>query len=515
MPGDLHGVGDRDWGSGAQAGVAARPAADRADRADAQGGAAVRQAGRGCRGGHLRTAGDRPADAGHGGADQTGYAGAGVLPAGAHRHRRHALPGLEIPDHASRCVGLGPSRADSGNAARRRAAGRPRRHRRRPDLQAGERRPRDPGGTLAQADLGGRAGTAVQRAPGGDEPGRPAAAAAVRAGGLRSLAVRPAAGQTGNHRALAGLGAQPADLSPDVRAGRGVRAALVAGAGSENPSAHAAGGAVQLRAGGLASGGGATMKTRAVRVGVIGCGYWGPNLVRNFARHTGSQVQAVCDRQFERAARVGAEYRIPVITDRHEEVLEARDLDLVIIATPSFSHFELARQALQAGKHVLVMKPLTTRLDHAEELCDLAERNGVLLAVDHTFVFTGAVRRMRELIVGREIGELYYFDSVRINLGLIQTDVNVIWDLAPHDVSIMDYLIARAPVSVAATGASHGGSPTENMAYVTVRYTGSLIGHVHVNWLAAAKVGRPIPGGPKKKVIDDHIESTHPRHTHH
>jgi predicted dehydrogenase len=248
------------------------------------------------------------------------------------------------------------------------------------------------------------------------------------------------------------------------------------------------------------------MKTRAVRVGVIGCGYWGPNLVRNFARHTGSQVQAVCDRQFERAARVGAEYRIPVITDRHEEVLEARDLDLVIIATPSFSHFELARQALQAGKHVLVMKPLTTRLDHAEELCDLAERNGVLLAVDHTFVFTGAVRRMRELIVGREIGELYYFDSVRINLGLIQTDVNVIWDLAPHDVSIMDYLIGRAPVSVSATGASHGGSPTENIAYVTVRYTGSLIGHVHVNWLAPAKVRRTILGGSKKMMIYDDME---------
>jgi predicted dehydrogenase len=248
------------------------------------------------------------------------------------------------------------------------------------------------------------------------------------------------------------------------------------------------------------------MKGRSVRVGVVGCGYWGPNLVRNFARHPGSEVQAVCDKQFERATRVGAEYRIPTITDRPEEVVKAPDLDLVVIATPSFSHFDLAKQAIQAGKHVLVMKPLTTRVDHAEELCDLAQRQGVLIAVDHTFVFTGAVRRMKELIVAGEIGDLYYFDSVRINLGLIQTDVNVIWDLAPHDVSIMDHLIGGDPVSVSATGASHGGSPTENIAYVTVRYEGSLIGHVHVNWLAPAKVRRTILGGSKKMMIYDDME---------
>src|SRR5689334_14036285 len=232
------------------------------------------------------------------------------------------------------------------------------------------------------------------------------------------------------------------------------------------------------------------MKGRAIRVGVIGCGYWGPNLVRNFARHAGSEVQAVCDRQFERATRVGAEYRIPTITDRPDEVSKAPDIDLVVIATPSFSHYELAKQAIEAGKHVLVMKPLTTRVDHAEELCILAERQGVLLGVDHTFVFTGAVRRMKQLIAEGEIGDLYYFDSVRINLGLIQTDVNVIWDLAPHDVAIMDYLIGQEPLTVSATGASHGGSPTENIAYVTVRYQGSLLGHVHVNWLAPAKVRR-------------------------
>jgi predicted dehydrogenase len=248
------------------------------------------------------------------------------------------------------------------------------------------------------------------------------------------------------------------------------------------------------------------VKGKAVRVGVVGCGYWGPNLVRNFARHPGSQVQAVCDTRFERATRVGAEYRVPTITDRSEEVLKAPDLDLVVIATPSFTHFELAKTALLAGKHVLVMKPLTTRADHAEELCDLAERQGVRLAVDHTFVFTGAVQRMKQLIVSGEVGELYYFDSVRINLGLFQTDVNVIWDLAPHDVSIMDYVIGGDPLAVSATGAAHGGSPTENIAYVTVRFAGSLIGHVHVNWLAPAKVRRTIVGGSKRMLIYDDVE---------
>jgi len=245
---------------------------------------------------------------------------------------------------------------------------------------------------------------------------------------------------------------------------------------------------------------------RVVRVGVLGCGYWGPNLVRNFARHPHSQVEAVSDVRYERAVRVGGEYRVPLITDRPDELLHAPEIDLVVIATPSFTHYELAKAALEAGKHVLVMKPLTTRVAHAEELCELAGRLGLLLAVDHTFVFTGAVRRMKQLIEAGDIGDLYYFDSVRINLGLFQTDVNVVWDLAPHDVAIMDYLIGQEPIAVSATGASHGGSPTENIAYVTVRYQGSLIGHVHVNWLAPAKVRRTILGGSKKMMIYDDME---------
>jgi predicted dehydrogenase len=241
-------------------------------------------------------------------------------------------------------------------------------------------------------------------------------------------------------------------------------------------------------------------------VGVIGCGYWGPNLVRNFQRHPESHVVTVCDREIERASRVASEYRVPTVCDQAEDVFANPEVSLVVVATPTFTHHALAKSAIEGGKHVLVMKPLTGRLDHAEELCAMAERQGVLLAVDHTFLFTGAVRKMRQLIVDGAIGQIYYFDSVRINLGLIQTDVNVIWDLAPHDVSILDYLVRNEPVQVQAIGAAHGGSPTENLAYLNVRYDDSLLGHVHVNWLAPAKIRRTIVGGSKRMMVYDDME---------
>src|SRR5574341_39008 len=250
------------------------------------------------------------------------------------------------------------------------------------------------------------------------------------------------------------------------------------------------------------------MAKRPLGVGVIGCGYWGPNLVRNFARNPECDLTVVCDRLQRRASRVAAEYRIPAATDSPERVWGEESVDLVVVATPSFTHYELAKAALLAGKHVLVMKPLTTRTDHAEELCEIATRKGLLLAVDHTFLFTGAVRKMRSLIDEGAIGEVYYFDSVRINLGLIQTDVNVLWDLAPHDISIMDYLIQRAPLQVSAIGSSHGESPTENIAYLTVRYGDSLLAHVHVNWLAPAKIRRTIVGGSKRMMVYDDMEAS-------
>jgi len=245
---------------------------------------------------------------------------------------------------------------------------------------------------------------------------------------------------------------------------------------------------------------------RQVNVGVIGCGYWGPNLVRNFARHPHASLMAVADVVKERAERTGAEFRVPLVTDDAQRVIGSSSVDLVVIATPVWTHYELCKQAINAGKHVLVMKPLATRTDKAEELCDLAQRKGVLLAVDHTFIFTGAVQKIKELVDSDELGELYYFDSVRINLGLFQHDVNVLWDLAPHDVSIMDHLMGCLPDEVTAVGMCHGGSPTENIAYLTVRYGHSFLGHVHVNWLAPAKIRRTIVGGSRKMLVYDDME---------
>ena len=244
-----------------------------------------------------------------------------------------------------------------------------------------------------------------------------------------------------------------------------------------------------------------------VGVGVIGCGYWGPNLVRNFAQQADARVVALCDSRLDRAAKIARDQHVEYVTDTVDDFLALPGLDLVVIATPSATHFDLARRAIRSGKHVLVMKPITTRADHAEELVHLADRMGVMLAVDHTFVYTGAVRKMRELVETGSLGDVYYIDSVRINLGLFQTDVNVVWDLAPHDVSIIDHVLGGIDAqSVATVGGCHAGSRHENIAYVTVRYSPDVLAHIHVNWLAPAKVRRTIIGGSKSMVIYDDME---------
>lgn len=245
---------------------------------------------------------------------------------------------------------------------------------------------------------------------------------------------------------------------------------------------------------------------RTINTAILGCGYWGPKLARNFARQEHSALVAVADVVEERAERIGAEFRVPLVTTDPARVIDNPAVDLVVIATPVWTHYDLAKRAISAGKHVLIMKPLATRTEQAEELCALARRKGVLLAVDHTFIFTGAVQKMKELVDQGELGELYYFDSVRINLGLFQHDVNVLWDLAPHDVSIMDHLIGALPDEVTAVGMCHAGSPTENIAYLTVRYGDSFLGHVHVNWLAPAKIRRTILGGSRKMLVYDDME---------
>ena len=242
-------------------------------------------------------------------------------------------------------------------------------------------------------------------------------------------------------------------------------------------------------------------------VGVIGCGYWGPNLIRNFTHADGSRVVAAADTQIDRARRLASWYGISTATADAAELIADPLVDLVVVATPARSHYTLAKRALLAGKHVLVMKPMTTSVEHAEELVDLASRQGVVLAVDHTFAYTGAVRKMRELVESGELGEIYYVDSVRINLGVFQSDVSVIWDLGAHDVSIIDYLMGgHLPVEVMAVGAAHAGGRMENIAYGTMRYGPQVLAHFHVNWLAPAKIRRTIVGGSRQMLVYDDMQ---------
>jgi predicted dehydrogenase len=193
------------------------------------------------------------------------------------------------------------------------------------------------------------------------------------------------------------------------------------------------------------------------------------------------------------------------ITDNFSDVLADPRVDAVAIATPVSSHFELAMRALQAGKHVFVEKPMAPTTEQALRLVDEAHRRGLVLAVDHTFVHTGAVKKMREL-VDSSLGDVYYYDSVRVNLGLFQHDVSVVWDLAVHDLSIMDYVLPQKPVAVSAMGVSHVAGEPENIAYLNLFYENNLIAHVHVNWLAPVKVRRTLVGGSRKMIVYDDLE---------
>ena len=205
-----------------------------------------------------------------------------------------------------------------------------------------------------------------------------------------------------------------------------------------------------------------------IRVGVIGYGYWGPNLVRNFMLAPGSAVTRVCDLREERLSSLQKVYPGLKTCNRPTDMINDPEIDAVVIATPVSSHFELALAALQAGKHVLVEKPLASNSDQARRLVDEAAARKLVLLVDHTFVYTDAVRKIREMITSGQLGEIYYYDAVRVNLGLFQHDVNVIWDLAIHDLSIMDYVLPEKPVAISATGISHIPGQPENVAYITL-----------------------------------------------
>jgi len=242
-----------------------------------------------------------------------------------------------------------------------------------------------------------------------------------------------------------------------------------------------------------------------IKVGVIGYGYWGPNMVRNFYANKDARVAWVCDLSKDRLALVESGYPTVKTTTDHKDILKDSGVDAVVISTPVSAHFPLALEALESGKHVLLEKPMTSTVEQSEKLVDLAEKKKRTLMVDHTFLYTGAVRKMKELVQSGELGDLYYFDSVRVNLGLFQHDVNVIWDLAPHDFAIMDFLLQKDPEMVSAVGMCHLGD-LENIAYVTVQYPGNLLGHIHVNWLAPVKVRTTLIGGTRKMIVYDDNE---------
>ena len=245
-----------------------------------------------------------------------------------------------------------------------------------------------------------------------------------------------------------------------------------------------------------------------IGIGVICYGYWGPNLVRNFAECQGAAVRMVCDLRPAQLEKVQRRYPGVRVTTNPADVWNDPEVDAVVVATPVDRHFELAMASLQAGKHVLVEKPMTSTSEQANRLIDEAAGRQLVLLVDHTFVYTGAVRKMRELVETGELGDIYYYDSVRVNLGLFQRDVNVLWDLAVHDLSIMDFVLRKQPVAVSATGLAHVQGRPENIAYMTMFFDDSLIAHVNVNWLSPVKVRRTLLSGSRRMVVFDDLEAS-------
>jgi len=243
-----------------------------------------------------------------------------------------------------------------------------------------------------------------------------------------------------------------------------------------------------------------------IGIGVVGYGYWGPNLARNFTDLPGASLRAVCDTSEKARERAVARCPGAKVVAEARELIADGSVDAVVVTTPVKIHYEVARQALEAGKHVLLTKPMTATVDEAQRLCELADKHRRVLMVDHTFIYTGAVRKMKELISGGAIGDFLYYDSVRVNLGLFQTDVNVVWDLAPHDLSILEHLLGEQPVAVSAQGISHVEGQPENMAFVTLFYPGKRIAHVNVNWLAPVKVRQTLIGGSRKMIVYDDME---------
>jgi predicted dehydrogenase len=243
-----------------------------------------------------------------------------------------------------------------------------------------------------------------------------------------------------------------------------------------------------------------------VRFGVIGYGYWGPNIVRNLGSLPGACVSGVCDKNGNALRRASQAYPSLNLSSDSAELVSSPLIDAIAVITPVWTHYKLAKAALENGKHVFVEKPFTSTVAQAEELIELAEKRNLKIVVDHTFLFTGAVRKIRQLIDDGTLGSLYYYDSTRVNLGLFQHDVNVIWDLAPHDLSIMNFLINARPEAVSATGQKHLNGH-EDVAFITVYFPERLIAHINVNWLSPVKIRTTLIGGEKKMLVWNDLDT--------
>jgi predicted dehydrogenase len=242
-----------------------------------------------------------------------------------------------------------------------------------------------------------------------------------------------------------------------------------------------------------------------IKFGVVGYGYWGPNIVRNLDQQDESQVVSICDKSSASRQKIQKNHPHARVTENSAELMSATDIDAIAVVTPVWTHYELAKAALENGKHVFVEKPFTSCTQQAEELIELAAKKNLRIMVDHTFLFTGAVKKMAELLDNGSLGKVYYYDSTRVNLGLFQHDVNVIWDLAPHDLSIIDFLIKERPEAIVATGETHLNNH-EDVAYMTIYFPNKIIAHINVNWLSPVKVRTTLIGCEKKMLVWDDVE---------
>jgi predicted dehydrogenase len=245
-----------------------------------------------------------------------------------------------------------------------------------------------------------------------------------------------------------------------------------------------------------------------LKVGVIGCGYWGPNLIRNFTQLSRSSVVCVADLDEARLKHMKGLYPFVETTTDYKDIIADSEIDLVAVATPVATHYQLAAEALQAQKHTLVEKPFTASVKQAQELIELARTYKRKLMVGHTFIYTAAVRKMKEIIDSGELGEIYYINSQRLNLGLFQQDINVIWDLAPHDISIILYLLDMKPLAVSAIGASHINPAIEDVAIVTMKFSDSLLAFIQSSWLDPDKIRKMTVVGSKKMMVFDDVQPT-------